>query len=163
MGHQVSCRSNVRLILRQPCGSSSSAARRDVPADALRLPRPKAQVRGRSVHCPNFGGCARYGTTQQHNTHIRDVREICYDWHPWHGQTVQVHANLFKRGRPVAYCSLEDVPTCRVLEVPLWMLDVATCCKTRLSRPGFASVQFLRELKEVLQSAQVRVGDHTAP
>jgi len=102
-------------------------------------------------------------TTQQHNTHIRDVRVMCYGWHPWHGRTVQVHSNLVKRGRPVAYCSLEDVPTCRVLEVPLWMLDVATCCKTRLSRPGFVSVQFLRELKEVLQSAQGRVRDQTAP
>jgi hypothetical protein len=53
----------------------------------------------------------------------------------------------------VAHCSLEDVPTSRVLEVPLWMLDVAACCKTRVSKPGFASVQSLRELKEVVQSA----------
>jgi hypothetical protein len=43
------------------------------------------------------------------------------------------------------------------------MLDVVTCCQTRLSQPGLASVQSLRELKEVLQSAQARVRDHTAP
>ena len=43
------------------------------------------------------------------------------------------------------------------------MLDVATCCKTRLSRPGFASVQSLRELKQVLQSAHAAVRDHTRP
>jgi hypothetical protein len=98
-------------------------------------------------------------TTQQHNTHITDVREICYSWHPWHGRAVRVHANLVKRGRSIAYCSLEDVPTCRVLEVPLWMLDVATCCKTRLSQPGFASVQSLRELKDVLQSPPARIRD----
>src|SRR5262249_12727839 len=122
-------------------------------------PRPRGTV-DRSP-CP--GDFSRHGTTQQHNTHIRDVREICYGWHPWHGRTVQVHANLVKRGRPVAYCSLEDVPTCRVLEVPLWMLDVATCCKTRQSRPRFAMVQFLRELQEVLQAAQARVREHTAP
>src|SRR6516164_11237384 len=72
-----------------------------------------------------------------------------------------MHATLVKRGRPVAYCSLEDVPTCRVLEVPLWMLDVASCCKTRLSQPGFANAQSLRELKEVLQSAPARIRDHT--
>src|SRR5215469_3578974 len=95
------------------------------------------------------GGC----TTQQHNTHIRDLREICYSWHPWHGRSVWVRAILVKRGRAVAHCSLEDVPTSRVLEVPLWMLDVAACCKTRASKPGFASVQSLRELKELLQSA----------
>jgi len=95
----------------------------------------------------------RRGTTQQHNTHIRDLREICYSWHPWHGRSVWVHATLVKRGRAVVHCSLEDVQTSRVLEVPLWMLDVAACCKTRVSKPGFASAQSLRELKEVLQSA----------
>ena len=92
-------------------------------------------------------------TSQQHNTHIRDLREICYSWHPWHGRSVWVHATLVKRGRAVAHCSLEDIQTSRVLEVPLWMLDVVACCKTRVSQPGFASAQSLRELKEVLQSA----------
>ena len=118
-----------------------------VPAGAL--PAPHA-----------FDG--RY-TTQQHNTHIRDLREICYSWHPWHGRAVWVHATLVKRGRAVAHCSLEDVQTCRVLEVPLWMLDVAACCKTRVSKPGFASAQSLRELKEVLQSARPRVPAPIAP
>jgi hypothetical protein len=96
------------------------------------------------------------GTTQQHNTHIRELRRICYSWHPWHGRDVWVHARLVRRGRAVAYCSLGDVQTCRVLEVPLWMFDVAACCKTRVAHPGFASAQSLRELKEVLQSAQPR-------
>jgi hypothetical protein len=117
-----------------------------------------SETRSRCL-CP--GDFSRRGTTQQRNTHIRDVREIFYGWHPWHGRTVHVRANLVKRGRPVAYCSLEDVPTCRVLEVPLWMLDVATCCKTRLSQPGFTSVPSLRELKDVLQSAPARIRDHT--
>jgi len=39
---------------------------------------------------------------------------------------------------------LEDVPACRVLEVPLWMLDVAACCKIRASKPASASAQSLR-------------------
>ena len=67
-----------------------------------------------------------------------------------------MHATRVKRGRAVAHCSLEDVQTSRVLEVPLWMLDVAACCKTRVSRLGFASAQSLRELKEVVQSALPR-------
>jgi hypothetical protein len=102
-------------------------------------------------------------TTQQHNTHIRDLREICYSWHPWHGRAVWVHATLVKRGQAVAHCSLEDVQTSRVLEVPLWMLDVAACCKTQVSKRGFASAQSLRELKEVLQSALPRAQGHDAP
>src|SRR5215831_11319880 len=99
-------------------------------------------------------------TSQQHNTHIRDLREICYSWHPWHGRAVWVHATLVKRGRAVAHCSLEDIQTSRVLEVPLWMLDVVACCKTRVSQPGFASIPSLRELKEVLQSAPPRARAH---
>ena len=118
-----------------------------VPAGALPAPH-------------TFDG--RY-TTQQHNTHITDVREICYSWHPWHGRAVRVHARLVKRGRAVAYCTLEDVQTCRVLEVPLWMFDVASCCKTRASKPGFASVQYLRDLKEVLLAARLRIPAPIAP
>ena len=105
---------------------------------------------------------ARY-TTQQHNTHIRDVREVCYSWHPWHGRPVWVHATLIKRGQAVAHCSLEEVQTSRVLEVPLWMLDVAGCCKTRASKPGFASAESLRELKELLQAARPRAQAPIAP
>jgi hypothetical protein len=94
---------------------------------------------------------------------IRDLREICYSWHPWHGRAVWVHATLVKRGRAVAHCSLEDVQTSRVLEVPLWMLDVAAGRKTQLSKRGFASAQSLRALKEVLQSALPRAQAHDAP
>src|SRR6516165_10429753 len=59
--------------------------------------------------CPCLGGFSLHGTTQQHNTHIRDLGKICYAWHPWHGRTVRVHARLVKRGRAVAHCSLEEV------------------------------------------------------
>ena len=110
-----------------------------------------------------IGDCVHGGTTQQHNTHITDVREICYSWHPWHGRAVRVHASLVKRGQAVAYCSLEDVQACRVLEVPLWMLDVAACCKTRASKPGFASAQSLRDLKEVLLAARPRTQASIVP
>jgi hypothetical protein len=117
---------------------------------------------GRAASFPCLGGCARNDTTQQHNTHIRDLCEICYSWHPWHGRAVWVHASLVKRGRAVVHCSLKDIQTSRVLEVPLWMLDVAACCKTRVSKPGCASAQSLRELKEVLQSALPRAKAHDA-
>ena len=102
-------------------------------------------------------------TPRQHNTHIRDLREICYPWHPWYGRRVWVHASIIKLGRAVAFCSLEDLQSCRVLEVPLWMLDVAVCCKTRASKPGFASTQSLRELKELLQAARPQTECHGVP
>ena len=143
--------------------SSSSANRQGAPFFGPSQYCSDLLKRVRSPGLPLPGGCAQYGTTHQHNTHIRDVRQVCYPWHPWHGRTVQVRADLVKRSQPVAYCSLEDVPTCRVLEVPLWMLDVAACCKTRVSKPGFASAQSLRELKEVLQSARPQAQGHSTP
>ena len=91
--------------------------------------------RVRSVGCRAPDDCVLGDTTQQRNTHIRDVREIHYPFHAWHGRAVLVHASLVRRGRPVAYCSLED-ENGRVLEVPLWMLDLATCSKTQVSVGG---------------------------
>jgi len=126
----------------------------------IRGSSPAPRHEGTTERSPSPGDCVPCDTTQQHNTHNRDLREICYSWHPWHGRSVWVHATLVKRGRAVAHCSLEDVQTSRVLEVPLWMLDVAACCKTRVSKPGFASAQSLRELKEVLQSVLPRAQAH---
>ena len=98
----------------------------------------------------------------QHPYHIRDIREVFYSWHPWHGRPVWVHATLVKLGQAVAHCTLEEIQASRVLEVPLWMLDAAVCCKARASKPGFASAQSLRELKEVLQAARPRAQGPTA-
>jgi hypothetical protein len=111
--------------------------------------------------CPENLECPR-GATQQHNTHIRDICRVYYSWHPWHGRPVWVHATLVKRGPAVAHCTLEEVQASRVLEVPLWMLDAAVCCKARASKPGFGSAQSLRELKEVLQAARPRAQGPTA-
>src|SRR5215831_18035203 len=145
----------VKLFKRP--GNSIEAGRRVVrgseDCDGVSL----AAGQGRAIRSPFSDDCVRDGTTQQHNTHITDVREICYSWHPWHGRAVRVHASLVKRGQAVAYCSLEEVPACRVLEVPLWMLDVAACCKIRASQPPFAIAQSLRDLKEVLQAARPQV------
>src|SRR4051794_7170305 len=83
------------------------------------------------------------------------MRDVRYCFHPWHGRAVWVHASLIRRGRAVAYCSLED-ENCRVLEVPLWMLDVAACSKTAVSKLAFVSADSLRELKEILESARLQ-------
>jgi hypothetical protein len=153
----------VKIFMRRGC--STAVGRRDVlDSGCHRADRSQADLgRGRAERCSCLGGCVLGDTTQQHNTHIRDVREVCYSWHPWHGQPVWVHATLIKRGQAVAHCSLEDVQTSRVLEVPLWMLDLSGCCKTRVSKPGFASAQSLRELKEVLQAARPRAQAPIAP
>ena len=65
-----------------------------------------------------------------------------------------MHATLVKRGRAVARCSLEDVQPCRILEVPLWMLDAAACCRIRAAASRVTSTESLRELKALLQSTR---------
>lgn len=145
--------------------SSDGAGHRGAESKPRLLQLPASARLAAGQVCP-FGESHELGpvdATQQHNTHIRDVREICYSWHPWHGRAVRVHASLVKRGQAVAHCSLEDVQACRVLEVPLWMLDVAACCKTRVSKPGFASAESLCDLKEVLQAARPQVPAPIAP
>jgi hypothetical protein len=142
---------------------STSASRRDVAGTQLvKCADLRQRGQGRATDYACLDGFSRRDTTQQRNTHIRDVREICYCFHPWHGRPVRVHASFVKRGQPVAYCSLEDVNS-RVLEVPLWMLDVAACSKTQVSKPGLASTQSLRELKQVLESARLRVQAQSRP
>ena len=62
----------------------------------------------------------------------------------------------------MTYCSLEDENS-RVLEVPLWMLDVAACAKIQVSKLGFVSPDSLRELKEILESARLGAQALTTP
>ena len=62
----------------------------------------------------------------------------------------------------MTYCSLEDKNS-RVLEVPLWMLDVAACSKIQVSKLGFVSTDSLHELKEILESARLGAQALTAP
>ena len=52
----------------------------------------------------------------------------------------------------MARCSLEDVQPFRILEVPLWMLDAAACCKIRTAPSSIGNVESLRELKTLLRS-----------
>jgi hypothetical protein len=142
----------VKVIMQRV--RSTSASRQDAVCRQSPCPAETCRQRqGRVVDfaCPD--DFVHRGTTQQRNTHIRD--EIRYSWHAWHGRAVWVHASLVRRGRAVAYCSLEDEKS-RVLEVPLWMLDVAACSKTQVSKLGFVSTDSLRELKEILESARLR-------
>ena len=143
---------------------NTGAGLRDVACIQRDRPGYLAQsARGTGRGFPSLGADARHGTTQQQNTHIRDLREICYPWHPWYGRTVRIRAELIRHGHAIAHCSLQDVQTGRALEVPLWMFDIAVCSRARMVKPGFASVQSLRELREILQSAQHRRQSDSTP
>src|ERR1700693_2963590 len=95
--------------------------------------------------------CDRRDTSRQQNTHIGELREICYPWHPWSDRQVRVHATLVKRGQAVARCSLEDVQPFRIVEGALWMLDAVPSGKIQSCECKVANVESLRELKALLQ------------
>lgn len=85
-----------------------------------------------------------------------------YAWHPWCGRKVKVHATLVKRGIAVARCSSGEVFPDRSLELPLWMLDRAVCCKIHVAKPGSVRVESLRQLRHLLnvvQSASARLAN----
>ena len=84
-------------LLRRPPGNSSSAFRRAVLAAEPRrcFPRGSALVGGVDWLSPGEG--APCGTSQQQDTHIGELGDIYYPWHPWHDHKVRVHATLVKR------------------------------------------------------------------
>src|SRR5215469_9724080 len=110
----------VKISMRHSCNTSvvRQCARHNALDSAVSAAQPSRP--GTGERCSFLDGSSPRETTQQHNTHITDVREICYSGHPWHGRAVRVHASLVKRGHAVAYCSLEDAPACRALEIPVW-------------------------------------------
>src|ERR1700760_371309 len=85
--------------------------------------------------------------TLRHKTHSSAVVgevAIAYSWHPWAERTVRVHAVIERPTGSVASCSLVDGAVARVQEIPVWMLDAAACCQTRLAAE--ASTSLLRIL-----------------
>jgi hypothetical protein len=96
------------------------------------------------------GECDLRDTSDQHSSHIIELRQVWYPWHAWYGRRVSVHATLVRRGVAVAHCSSENAYPCRLLELPLWMLDSAVCHKVRPAKPGNVTVESLRELSYLL-------------
>src|SRR5204863_9582729 len=133
---------------------STSACRQDVLCRGCVYLCVNPRVAETTINSLCLDAGARHGTSQQQNTHIGELRDICYPWHPWSDHKVRVHATLVKRGQAVARCSLEDVQPFRIREVPLWMLDAAACCKIQSCKCKVANVESLRELKALLQPTQ---------
>ena len=96
------------------------------------------------------GECDLRDTSDQHSSHIIELRQVWYPWHAWFGRRVSVHATLVRRGVAVAHCSSENAYPRRLLELPLWMLDSAVCHKVRPAKPGNVNVESLRELRYLL-------------
>lgn len=93
-------------------------------------------------------------TTRQRNTHINDVREVRYPFHPWHGRRVCVQAVRRRNGPLVFQCRTDDDRGFPVLEIPQWMFDAAECCRIAVSSGIVVRCEALRHLRALLAEAQ---------
>ena len=94
--------------------------------------------------------------TLRHKTHSSvavDEMAISYLWHPWAERTVRVHEVIERPTGAVARCSLVDAAVARVQEIPVWMLDAAACCQTRLAAEPATSLSALTALRILLLEA----------
>jgi hypothetical protein len=115
--------------------SSPPQARASCPR-RLRPGRPSSRpATPPSVSCRPAPGEAGFRcTTARQNTH-RTGRAgiggyeavVAYRWHAWFGRTVHVHELIDRNAGVVARCRLDDRASGAIQEVPLWMLDAATC------------------------------------
>jgi hypothetical protein len=93
------------------------------------------------------------GTSRQRNTHSIESREVRYPWHPWHDRVVEIHQSFARNGRALFRCSIEENLEARLLEIPQWMFDPATCCRMHLAAVPTVSCRALRDLKSLLHCA----------
>ena len=94
--------------------------------------------------------------TPRHKTHgtaAGDEMAIAYSWHPWAERTVRIHEVIERPTGAVARCSLVDAAVARVQEIPVWMLDTAACCQTRLAAKPVAALSALAALRILLLEA----------
>ena len=91
-------------------------------------------------------------TTQQQNAHITEQREVLYRWHPWHGRTVSIVSAMLRGGLATFRCRSDDSSRC--LEIPQWMFDAATCCRTQLVSQAIVACRALYDLRDLIQATE---------
>ena len=93
-------------------------------------------------------------TTEQRKTHITDIREVGYPFHPWNGQRGFAQAVGIRNGAPLLRCRLDDARGFPVLEIPDWMFDAHVCARMELHDKPLVCCQALRDLKTLLVDLQ---------
>jgi hypothetical protein len=106
--------------------------------------------RERSIGFPGLGDCVRRDTSQHHNTHIIESREVRYPWHPWYGQRVSIYARFVKGGVASFRCGLAESAGGRSTHLPQWMFDAVACCDSRLMPTPVVSCEALAALQELI-------------
>jgi hypothetical protein len=158
------------LITRQlACGRvrNSRIAKRSDEDSAVGM--QSCHIARRASDHPVRRGHAAGCTTQRHDSHNIDPRELRYPWHPWHGRPVWTRRTSARNGVAVFQCSLDPDSDKRLLEIPQWMFDASVVCLVRLSPFPPASSEALRALKELIDprkaavNSEVIQGRHPSP
>ena len=119
-------------------------------------PPPAREGRSRSGLAsvrPGSNAVACNCKTPRHKTHSTAAAEelaVVYSWHPWAERTVRVHEVIERLPGAVARCSLVGAAVARVQDIPVWMLDAAACCQTRLAANPVAALSALAALRILL-------------
>jgi hypothetical protein len=92
--------------------------------------------------------------SRQPNTHNTESREVCYPWHPWFGRTVAVYNVFVKHEQTICHCGLEDDRTRRIVEIPTWMCEPATCGRLRMLPTPMVSCDVLLALQALLRAVR---------
>ena len=123
----------------------------------VRLPSSDVDAHSRSVRdIRSMNGGGVDCRTPRHKTHSSaaiDEMVIAYSWHPWAERTVRIHEVIERLTGAVARCSLVDAAVARVQDIPVWMLDAAACCQTRLAAKPVAALSALAALRILLSEA----------
>ena len=78
---------------------------------------------------------------------------MAYGWHPWSGERVRIHEVVLRTAGAVARCSRVDISVTRLQEIPLWMLDAASCRSSRSANEAITSLAALATLRLLLSEA----------
>lgn len=97
------------------------------------------------------GEAAQAPTSRQQNAHITERRVVLYRWHPWHGREVSISGFTVRSGAVILRCRAEE-DSGRSIEVPAWMFDAATCCRTRLTSAPVVTCAALLAVRELLEA-----------
>jgi len=105
------------------------------------------------MHCEVAWCC----TTPRHKTHKPEFLAVsageaivAYRWHPWFGKSVRIHEVIERTAGAAARCSREAAPRGSTQEIPVWMLDAASCASMRASAYPVAAVSALAALGRLL-------------
>jgi hypothetical protein len=103
---------------------------------------------------PVSGAAGQHCTNRQRKTHITDVQEVRYCFHPWYGELVLVEAGGIRSGAVVLRCRRDDERGFPVLEIPQWMFDSQSCGAMEVRHNALVSCMALRDLQKLLDDAR---------